>query len=69
MIAAINAAATNSAIATLVLPLVGLWVITQLRIWRFVPRARPCAREAACLEGPNLSLAITIFPDTPHRDR
>jgi hypothetical protein len=40
MIAAINAA-TNSAIATLVLSLVGLWVITQLRIWRYVPRARP----------------------------
>jgi hypothetical protein len=39
MIAAINAAATNSAIATLVLSLVGLWVITQLRIWRYVPRA------------------------------
>ena len=30
MIAAINAAATNSAIATLVLSLVGLWVITHL---------------------------------------
>jgi hypothetical protein len=29
MIAAINAAATNSAPATLVLSLVGLWVITQ----------------------------------------
>ena len=43
MIAAINAAATNSAIATLVLSLVGLWVITQLRIWRHVPRARPRA--------------------------
>jgi hypothetical protein len=28
VIAAINAAATNSAIATLVLSLVGLWVIT-----------------------------------------
>jgi hypothetical protein len=39
MIAAINTAATNSAIATLVLSLVGLWVITQLRIWRYVPRA------------------------------
>jgi hypothetical protein len=41
MIAAINAAATNSAIATLVLSLVGLWVITQLRIWRYVPRTSP----------------------------
>jgi hypothetical protein len=40
MIAAINAA-TNSAIATLVLSLVGLWVITQLRIWRYVPRTSP----------------------------
>jgi hypothetical protein len=39
MIAAINTAATNSTIATLVLSLVGLWVITQLRIWRYVPRA------------------------------
>jgi hypothetical protein len=65
MIAAINAAATNSAIATLVLSLVGLWVITQLRIWRYVPRTSPCAREAACLEGPNLSLAITISPRQP----
>jgi len=43
MIAAINAAVTNSAIATLVLSLVGLWVITQLRIWRYVPRAHPLA--------------------------
>jgi hypothetical protein len=43
MTAAINAAATSSVIATLVLSLVGLWVITQLRIWRYVPRARPCA--------------------------
>ena len=57
MIAAINVAA-NSAIATLVLSLVGLWVITQLRIWRYVPRARPCpflhADKVACmLEEPN----------------
>jgi hypothetical protein len=41
MIAAINAAATNSAVATLVLSLVGLWVITQLRIWRYAPRTSP----------------------------
>jgi hypothetical protein len=69
MIAAINAAVTNSAIATLVLSLVGLWVITQLRIWRYVPRVRPCAlpsRRQGGLRagGPNLSLAVTIFPDT-----
>jgi hypothetical protein len=64
MIAAINTAATSSAVATLVLSLVGLWVITQLRIWRYVPRARPCARDAACLERPNLSLAVTILPNS-----
>jgi hypothetical protein len=65
MIAAINTAATNSAIATLVLSLVGLWVITQLRIWRFVHRALPSQTGGLrCLEGPNLSLAVTILPDT-----
>ena len=65
MIATNQRAATNSAIATLVLSLVGLWVNTQLRIWRHVPRARPRAfpftDRLRGLEGPNLSLAAMIF--------
>jgi|RhiMetdeSRZDD1v2_1073273.scaffolds.fasta_scaffold1979787_2 hypothetical protein len=65
MIAAINAAATNSAIATLVLSLVGLWVITQLRIWRHVPRA-PSRTKVACvvLRGAKLVTSGNDFSDT-----
>jgi len=33
-------------LATLALSLVGLWVITQLRIWRYVRHARQCAPPA-----------------------
>jgi hypothetical protein len=40
MTAAITNAATNGVVATLALALVGLWVITQLRIWRYLPRRR-----------------------------
>jgi hypothetical protein len=66
MIAAINAAATNSAIATLVLCLVGLWLITQLRIWRYVPRGRPCASPSRRQGGVDVlrGQTLTILPDT-----
>ena len=37
MTAAIEAAATNGVIGMLVPSLVGLWVMTQLRIWRTHP--------------------------------
>jgi hypothetical protein len=37
MTAAFNAAATNGVIVMLVLPLVGLWVMAQLWIWRTTP--------------------------------
>ena len=67
MIAAINAAATSSVIAMLVLSLVGLWVITQLRIWRCIPRARPPFLHdqggLRCLEATNVSRGAMIFPD------
>jgi hypothetical protein len=66
VIAAINAAATTSVIATLVLSLVGLWVTTQLRIWRYVPRAHPRALPSRT-GWPALSrgaISGNDFPDT-----